>query len=538
MSSPFTYVFILHLFVFLSHSFPLSTSSRWIVDENTGDRVKLACVNWPGHLHVMIPEGLNKRPMKDIVSDISHKMGFNCVRLTWATYMYTRYSNLTVSESLDRWNLTATKEGVRKNNPEVLEMSIVEAQNAVVKAMGKGKIMVVLDNHISLPEWCCGYDDGNGFFGDEYFNPDEWVRGLVAVACRYKGNPSVVAMSMRNELRGPRQNVTTWYEYMQQGGAAIHHENPDILVIFSGLSYDTNLGFLKTQPLTISLDNKLVFESHWYSFGQPYDKWIFQTNDYCATVTKLFMDNSGFLLRMSGNAVPLFLSEFGLDQRGGNEMENRYFVCLLATVAEIDIDWALWQLPGSYMLREGKVDMEDVYGMYDFMWEKLRNSTMVDRLRFVQTMIQGYDHGPSSQASYILYHPLSGQCVGSSHHLSMTSCRHASHWIHEQDGGPIQLKNTNHCLTTVKQGMSPIISHLDNCSTPESSWNVVSSSKHHLASKDSQRNNLCLEVDASTLKIVTNKCLCLDDDLRDVIKCDDNPQSQWLKLIPVSRMDQ
>ncbi|MFS7923819.1 putative glycoside hydrolase superfamily [Helianthus anomalus] len=191
MSSPFTYVFILHLFVLHSHSFPLSTSSRWIVDENTGDRVKLACVNWPGHLHVMIPEGLNKRPVKDIVSDISHKMGFNCVRLTWATYMYTRYSNLTVSESLDRWNLTVTKEGIARNNPEVLEMSIVEAQNAVVNAMGKGKIMVVLDNHISLPEWCCGYNDGNGFFGDEDFDPDEWVRGLVTVACRYKGNPSV-----------------------------------------------------------------------------------------------------------------------------------------------------------------------------------------------------------------------------------------------------------------------------------------------------------------------------------------------------------
>lgn len=146
----------------------------------------------------------------------------------------------------------------------------------------------------------------------------------------------------------------------------------------------------------------------------------------------------------------------------------------------------------------------------------------------------GYDHGPTNQTSYILYHPLSGQCVGPTDILSMANCDHASHWIHERDGSSIQLMNTDQCLTTVKQGMSPILSHC-NSSTVEGSWNAVSVSKHHLASKDSQGNNLCLEVDPSSLKIVTNKCLCLDDDLRDVLKCDDNPQSQWLKLVPVNR---
>ena len=148
----------------------------------------------------MIPEGLNKKPVKDIVSDISGEMGFNCVRLTWATYMYTRYSNLTVSESLDRWNLTVAKEDVAKNNPEVLGMSGVEAQKYVVNELGKGGLMVVLDNHVSLPKWCCGENDGNGFFGDEDFEPDEWVRGLVAVAGRYKNNPSVCFMVFNSRM--------------------------------------------------------------------------------------------------------------------------------------------------------------------------------------------------------------------------------------------------------------------------------------------------------------------------------------------------
>ncbi|KAL7596541.1 hypothetical protein Lser_V15G30340 [Lactuca serriola] len=528
-----TSMFLLVLFLFPFHSFPLSTSSRWIVDQISGYRVKLTCINWPGHLHVMIPEGLNKKPVKAIVSDISHTMGFNCVRLTWATYMYTRYSNVTVSESLDRWNLTGAKEGVRKNNPELLEMSVVEAQNAVVNELGKGKLMVVLDNHVSLPEWCCGENDGNGFFGDEFFDPDEWLQGLVAVARRYNSNPSVVAMSMRNELRGPHQNVASWYKYMQQGAVSIHQENPDILVIFSGLSYDTNLKFLKSEPLSINLDNKLVFESHWYPFGQPSDKWIFQTNEYCANVTKWFMENSGFLFLTDKNSLPLFLSEFGLDQRGENEMENRYFICLLMTMAENDIDWALWQLPGSFMLREGEVEKEDVFGMYDFKWKKLRNSTILEKLQFVQTKIQGNVES-SNQTSYIIYHPLSGKCVKGGNNLSMTKCQQATRWDHLHDGGAIQLaKKTTHCLTTIKQGLPPIISDHE-CSSPQSLWNVVSSSKHHLASKDSQGNDVCLEVDPSTSKVVTNKCLCLDDNLRDVPKCEENPQRQWLKLIPTN----
>ncbi|PWA90189.1 ricin B, lectin domain, Glycoside hydrolase, family 5 [Artemisia annua] len=534
MFSRLAYVVLIFFFVFHCHSYPLSTSSRWIVEQSSGNRVKLACVNWPGHLHVMIPEGLNKRPIKAIVSDISNVMGFNCVRLTWATYMYTRYLNVTVSQSLDQWNLTVTKDGITRYNPEVLGLTVVEAQNAVIDELAKEDIMVVLDNHVSLPKWCCSNDDGNAFFGDEFFDPDEWVQGLVAVASRYKGNPTVVAMSMRNELRGPHQEISIWYNYMQQGAVAIHNTNPEILVILSGLDYDSNLGFLKDKPLSINLDSKLVFESHWYPFGQSNEKWVAQTNEYCGEVTKTFMDNSGFLFLAEKNPVPLFLSEFGIDQRGGDEMLNRYFLCLLATVAEHDIDWGLWHLAGSFMLREGQFDVEDVYGMYDFMWVNIRNSTVLERLQFIQTNIQGYNES-RNPAYYFLYHPLSGLCINASgDSLLMIDCQHASKWNHDHDGGSIQLVNTPQCLTTTIEGQTPVITDQVNCSSPQSLWNVASGSRHHLASKDVEGNNLCLEVDIPSLNIATNKCLCLDDDLNDIPSCGYNPTRQWLKLIPTN----
>ena len=82
---------------------------------------------------------------------------------------------------------------------------------AVVNNLGANNLMAILDNHISKPGWCCGLNDGNGFFGDEYFNVDVWLKGLSRVAVMFRGVPNVVGISLRNELRGSRQNVDDWF---------------------------------------------------------------------------------------------------------------------------------------------------------------------------------------------------------------------------------------------------------------------------------------------------------------------------------------
>lgn len=162
------------------------------MDDASGQRVKLACVNWISHLQAMVVEGLHKRPLREIAGGIT-AMGFNCVRLTWATYMFTRpsYGNRSVAESLGGLGLSEAKEGVARNNPELLNLSLVEAYEAVVDELGRHGVMVVLDNHVSKPKWCCAEDDGNGFFGDKYFHPKEWLQGLAKVAHRFKDKSQV-----------------------------------------------------------------------------------------------------------------------------------------------------------------------------------------------------------------------------------------------------------------------------------------------------------------------------------------------------------
>jgi len=68
-------------------SLPLSTKSRYIVDA-TGQRVKLACVNWAGaHMKDYVVGGLHISTLDQIASQIA-SLGFNCVRLQWSLELY------------------------------------------------------------------------------------------------------------------------------------------------------------------------------------------------------------------------------------------------------------------------------------------------------------------------------------------------------------------------------------------------------------------------------------------------------------------
>ena len=112
----------------LSTSFPLSTKTRWIVDEK-GQRVKLACVNWPAHLQPAVAEGLSKQPLDSISKKIV-SMGFNCVRLTWPLDLMTNDTlarKITVKQSFESLNLFDDALGIQIHNPKILNLPIFNA---------------------------------------------------------------------------------------------------------------------------------------------------------------------------------------------------------------------------------------------------------------------------------------------------------------------------------------------------------------------------------------------------------------------------
>ncbi|QCD84647.1 endoglucanase [Vigna unguiculata] len=503
---------------------PLRTESRWIVGQD-GRRVKLACVNWVSHVETVVAEGLSKKPVDDISKGIK-SMGFNCVRLTWPILLVTNDSlaSLTVRRSFQNLGLLESVAGVQTNNPSIIDLPLIQAFQAVVKSLGDNDVMVILDNHITQPGWCCSNSDGNGFFGDKFFDPNLWLLGLTKMATLFNGVSNVVGMSLRNELRGPKQNVDDWYKYMVKGAETIHAANPDVLVILSGLNFDKDLSFIEKRPVNVTFKEKLVFEAHWYSFTEG-EAWVNgNPNQVCGQVAGNFMRTSGFLVNQGW---PLFISEFGVDLRGTNVNDNRYLNCFLSVAAEYDLDWALWTLAGSYYFRQGVVGMEEFYGILNWDWSQVRNPSFMNRISSLQLPFRG--PGITKGNPYkLIYHPLTGLCVIRKtllEPLTLGPCHLSEGWKYTPQK-ILSIKGTYFCIQAENEGMAAKLGIM--CSDSNSKWEMISDSKLHLQSKLSHGSDVCLDVDDNNI-IVTNACKCLSRDRT----CD--PSSQWFKLIDSGR---
>lgn len=58
--------------------------------------------------------------------------------------------------------------------------------------------MVFLNNHTSVSQWCCSNSDGDGLWYNEKFTEEDFFKCLVDLTHRYKNNPRVIGMDLRN----------------------------------------------------------------------------------------------------------------------------------------------------------------------------------------------------------------------------------------------------------------------------------------------------------------------------------------------------
>lgn len=128
-----------------------------------------------------------------------------------------------------------------------------------------------------------------------------------------------------------------------------------------------------------------------------------------------------------------------------------------------------------------------------------------------------------------MFHPLTGKCAhanGSNNELVLGDCKSHSEWSFEGDGSPIRLMDSAMCLKAEGEGLPATLS--EHCLSPQSSWKSVSKTGLHLATSHGNGPLLCLEMESDSSKIVTRKCICIDENDS---SCLDNPQSQWFQLI-------
>ncbi|KAL9077934.1 MAG: hypothetical protein Q9157_003141 [Trypethelium eluteriae] len=357
-----------------------------------------------------IPEGLQHQSVSTIASFIANS-GFNCVRLTYSIDMA-----LDTSQKVsDSFAAAAGLAGVSSSDMEALYQEAVSKNSfiasattlgvfgTVIDALSSKGVYTILDNQVSKASWCCSGTDGNGWWDaasgynadySRYFNTQNWLKGLSAMASFSNSHTGVVGMSIRNELRAAsnqdQNNHADWYKYVGQGAEAIHSANSNLLIMIGGISYDTDLSFIYNKNLDTftSIPNRIVWEIHAYSWSGY--------GSTCSDIESSLGNKAGYLIAEGKSyTAPLWMSEFGVGWSGGNvdggltSSDDSFLKCIVSYMSGNDADWALWALQGDYYVRQGQVSFEETFGILKKDWSGLRNSETLTLLGNMLKVSQG-----------------------------------------------------------------------------------------------------------------------------------------------------
>jgi endoglucanase len=146
----------------------------------------------------------------------------------------------------------------------------MEIFDAVVNALANQELLIILDNHVSTADWCCSNTDGNQLWYNSQQPQTAWLADGQGMVQRYRAQPAVVAVDLRNE---PRATATwggasqyDWHAAAQLGGNTVLSVNPPLLVMVEGINYASDLTGVAQLPITLNVPNQLVYSAHDYSW--------------------------------------------------------------------------------------------------------------------------------------------------------------------------------------------------------------------------------------------------------------------------------
>eukprot|EP00929_Paragymnodinium_shiwhaense_P027080 TRINITY_DN15976_c0_g1_i1.p1 TRINITY_DN15976_c0_g1~~TRINITY_DN15976_c0_g1_i1.p1 ORF type:complete len:641 (-),score=110.55 TRINITY_DN15976_c0_g1_i1:184-2106(-) len=248
--------------LFNPRTWPLRTWGRFIVDRNN-DRVKWACINYHGaYMENHVVGGLGMWTLQDIANRIA-ELGFNCVRLPYSTQGVLQNPVI---------NATAVSK-----NPEMVGMTMLEALDRTIEALGKAGLMVIINNHNSQSGWCCSADSEEGLWYTPKWTEEQWIEGLRVLAKRYNGVKHVVGFDLRNEPHdyedvdlkwGSGTDKEDWAAASQRAGNVVLAENENVLIIVEGLCFAKELRPIRKHSIELDVERRLVYSVHVYEFFQ------------------------------------------------------------------------------------------------------------------------------------------------------------------------------------------------------------------------------------------------------------------------------
>ncbi|KAL8769871.1 MAG: hypothetical protein Q9209_004309 [Squamulea sp. 1 TL-2023] len=182
-------------------------------------------------------------------------------------------------------------------------------------------------------------------------------------------------MALRNELRTTNDwqsrkdvNWATWYGNMTAGADAIYKANPDLLIFFSGLNYDSRLRQIFSNDILVGKD--IDFNKWELAYA---DKIVLEVHDYdmdesnCTNKKTKLTENAFAALGPASpqtTIFPLVMSEWGFAQTSDQYMAP-FASCLREFLPAQKVGWMTWVLVGSYYIRAGVQDYDETWGLLD-----------------------------------------------------------------------------------------------------------------------------------------------------------------------------
>lgn len=306
------------------------TDGSRIVDSH-GCVVRIAAVNWFGMENKYhVPEGLQKQPLDAILARVQ-SLGFNAIRLTFSNA--TVEANPVVTKRLDA-------------NPQLEGLHVLDILDQIVAAAGRHDLKIILDNSRST---IGGTPEPDGLWYTKSYPDQAWLRDWKMLVKRYLGNPTVVAVDLRNEphtrppgpwslktylhqgatwgpYKGVDDQASDWRLVAERAGNAVLAINPHLLVIVEGIQQYPDAGSagridaswwgsilqpVRSYPVRLSVPHQLVYSPHEYGpFKYPMPQ--FGPHMSYAGVAAVWTKHWAFLLDpKSREQAPIFLGEFG-----------------------------------------------------------------------------------------------------------------------------------------------------------------------------------------------------------------------------------
>jgi endoglucanase len=348
-------------------SLPLHTSGHLILDA-ADKEVRLTSVNWYGFDEKeYVAGGLDHALLATIVHQIQ-QIGVNSVRLPWA------------NETLERDPIVP--DYAVKANPQFQGKHAMQVMDAVIDALARAHIMIILDNHVSRADWCCKDTDGNGLWYNAEYPEAKWLADWQAIVHRYRKQPWVIGADLRNELRsgaawGGSDPKLDWHAAAERGGNAVLAANPRLLIMVESPDYSTNFTGFDKLPVQLNLAHRLVYSPHAYApAGATFTRYEDLKQAYDA--------RAGFLLHTEPG-VPLWIGEFGTCQGLDCGANSDWFALCVRYLKENNLSWSYWPLNGSQSSGADRTyDTVEGYGLLTPDYQHIAATKIVESLRTIE----------------------------------------------------------------------------------------------------------------------------------------------------------